>query len=337
MSARKQPLQVIITTAGYLIEGPCHAFQRDVEKVLSGSVEHEHIFGAIYTIDDGDDWSSEEALAKANPNWGVSVNPDDIRLKVKEALASPREQAKVKTKHANVWVNAKSGWMNMEAWRRCADASLQPEQFAGESCYMGFDLSQTTDITSRAKLFIRDIDGEDHYYIFGDHYLPRDTADLPEKKHYRDWEAEGWLHVTPGNVIDYRFIERDIVADSAQFDTREIGFDKYNATDLVTRLMEDHGLPMIEVPQTTASLSEPMKLFESLVLAGRIHHNGDPVLTYGVSNVVAFEDWAGNIRPGKERGETKFAPKIDPFSAALNALHRAMKRGGRVETSITFL
>lgn len=325
MGARLQPLQLIITTAGYTIGGPCHSMQRDVEQMLEGTIELEHTFGIVYTVDRGDDWTSDAALVKANPNYGVSVYKKYLEEQLADALSSARKQAVFKTKHLNIWVNAKSGWMNMELWNRLADPSLHEDLFAGESAWLGLDLASVWDIASKAKIFVRVIDGLEHYYIFTRNFLPERTVDLPEKRHYQEWAAEGHLVVTPGEIIDHDYIERDIVADSAAHQVEDIGFDKYNATDLVKRLGETHGLTCTEVPQTIEHFNQPMKWLEGLVLSGRIHHDGNKVLAFAMSNVIALEDGNGNIKPTKERGEIGLAKKIDPAVAAMMAIARRMK------------
>jgi phage terminase large subunit-like protein len=329
MGAREQPLMLVITTAGSNIAGPCHALQGDVQKVLNGVVENDELFGIVYTIDEGDDWTSEAALRKANPNYDVSVGADFLASRQREAVQNSRKQSIFKTKHLNVWVQARDAWMNMEWWNRQADPDLSLDQFKGEECVVGLDLSAKLDLASTAKVFKRVIDGSEHFYVFGRHYLPETTAEDPEKQHYTAWVADGHLIATDGEVTDFAAIEADLGDDIGCFQVAEIAYDPWGATQLAQRLQAEHGATVVEFPQNTKNLSEPMKWAEALVKDGRLHHDGDPVLTWAVSNVTAKEDANENVFPRKERAENK----IDPAVAMIMALGRAMAQQGSVSGS----
>ena len=135
----------------------------------------------------------------------------------------------------------------------------------------------------------------------------------------------GRLIVTPGNVIDFRWIEADLNDLSSRFAVQAVAFDPFQATQLSTRMMSE-GLPMIEVRPTVLNFSEPMKTLEALVLQKKLVHDGDPVLAWMVSNVVAHLDAKDNIYPRKERAENK----IDGIVALIMALSRAIKPGDSV-------
>lgn len=319
MGARQQPLQFVITTAGGDVSGPCYALQSDVQKVLEGTIQDEELFGIVYTIDEDDDWTSDEALRKANPNYGISVDGEFLRARQQEALRSSRRQTVVKTKHLNVWVSARNAWMNMQAWNALAYAPPE-EEFDGETCWAALDLASKIDLTAQVRVYKRiDEDGEEHYYAYATHYLPEARVEDPEARHYQGWVADGHLVATDGAVIDYERVEEDVaeLADRAQL--AELAYDPWGATQLAQRLADEHGINIIEVTQTVQNLSEPMKWLEGLVLAGRLHHTGDPVLTWSISNVVARVDAKDNIFPRKERPEAK----IDPAVALIMAVGRA--------------
>jgi phage terminase large subunit-like protein len=319
MGAREQPMLFVITTSGTNLESPCFAMEQDAKKVLDGVAEDEQLFAIVYTIDaDVDDWTSEAALRKANPNYDVSVSGEFLKGQIAEALRSPRKQNIVKTKHLDVWCNAREAWMNMQAWNACADAPAQ-ETFAGEPAWLAFDLSSKLDLTAKATIHARDVGGVRHYYGFVRSYLPEDTASDPTKQHYAEWLQTGRLVATEGSVVDYRVIGDEVRDDARAFRLQACAYDPWNAQQLATELLED-GIPMVEVPQRVSHLSEPMKELEALVIAGRFHHDGNPVLTWAVSNVVSREDPNGNVFPRKERPEGK----IDPAVALINAIGRAI-------------
>jgi len=305
MGAREQPLMWVITTAGDNISGPCYALHQDVERILDGSMENDQLFGIIYGIDEDDDWKTEEALRKANPNYGVSLDPVWLREKAWEAQKSSRKQGTFKTKHCNVWLQARSGWMNMEAWNSCSDPELMDERFEGEPAWVGIDLSSKIDITSNLKLFRRqEEDGEDHYYLFGRHYLPETRVEHPDRRHYQGWVTDGHLIATPGDVIDHRIIREDVFADAERFRIVTLGYDPYGATQLAVSLQEA-GITVLEIPQTVKYLSDPMKWVEALIMAGRLHHDGNPVMNWMMSNVTARVDANDNVFPRKDQNENK--------------------------------
>jgi len=318
MGARSQPLLWAITTAGFDRSGICYEERSYISKVLDRVIEDEEYFGVIYTIDDADDWADPASWQKANPNWGVSVKPEAIEREARKALQMASAQNNFLTKHLNVWVNADTAWMDMRAWDACADPSLSLDDFAGEECVLGLDLASKVDIADKIRLFQRG----DTYYLFAEHYLPERAVDAAVNSQYDGWRREGWLTVTEGEVTDYDVIEDGIRADCTRFAVSEVAFDPFQATQLSGHLLAE-GVPMVEMRPTVLNFSEPMKQLEALVLTGKIRHQGDPVLTWMISNVVCHRDAKDNIYPRKERPEMK----IDGVVAAIMALGRAMVRG----------
>lgn len=316
---RAQSLLWVITTAGSNRSGICYEVRGFVIKVLAGVAKDESQFGIVYGLDEEDDWTTEEALIKANPNWGVSVMPEVLLPLQAKAMTMPSAANNFKTKHLNEWVNADTAWMDMRAWDACKDTTLDPEQFAGEQTYVALDLASKVDIAAKIALHERTIDGKTHYYVFGQYYLPRDTVERGENSQYQGWEHMELLTVTDGAVIDFDVIEQDLLADCSRFEVREVPYDPFQATQLSTR-MAAQGVPMVEMRPTVLNFSEPMKQLEALVLQGRLHHNGDPVLAWMTSNVVAHMDAKDNIYPRKERPENK----IDGVVALIMALGRAL-------------
>lgn len=318
MGAREQPLLWVITTAGADTAGPCYALRQEVLQVLEGHVENDELWGVVYTLDEGDDWSDPAVLAKANPNIDVSVSGEFLAQQQRDAVNDARKQSTFKTKHLNVWVGAAAPFFNAEKWAHLADAPPL-EEFRGEPCFVGLDLASKSDLCCSVKVFRRELEGSSHYYVFPRFYVPAAAIDAPENRHYLDWSARELLVATPGNITDYDYIEGELVEDAEHFSVAEVGYDPYNATQLATRL-GNAGLTMVEVPQTTRNLSEPMKEIDALVRDGRIHHDGNPVMAWCVANVTAQVDRNENVFPRKERHENK----IDGAVALIVAMSRAM-------------
>ncbi len=319
MGARSQPLLIVITTAGSNIGGPCYTHQVELQKILEGVVVDERRFGIVYTIDAGDDWTDPAVLYKANPNLGVSIDPEKLIADQAEAMRDPRKQAVFKTKHLNVWVNAASPWLNLENLQRCGDASLREADFRGETCWAGLDLASKNDIASKAKVFRRTVDGEDHYYLFTRNWLPQAAVARPENEHYRAWVVQQHLVQTPGNMIHLRQIQEDVEADADLHRVAEVAMDAWGSREIAPGLQES-GFTVIDVPMTVRNLSEPMKLIAALIDAGRFHHDGNLATLWMFSNVEVFEDRNGNIFPRKSSAEKK----IDAAVGAILAVGRAM-------------
>lgn len=321
MGARDQPLLVEITTAGYNIAGPCFDQEQDAKKVLEGALEQDELFAIIYTVDEEDAWDDPKALRKANPNMGISVDPDYLLSQQRQAVQSAAKQTRFKTKHLNIWCSAKTAWMNMIEWGKCADLTLRREQFIGEKNWKALDLASRSDICADVDCFVRQIDGKTHYYLFGKYALPETAVESSTKfkNSYMKWVIEGFLDQHDGAEIDFAIVRDLVLADMDVYAPEEVVFDPWRAAQLAQELMKD-GAVAVEFRQTVQNMSLPMKELESAVKAGRLHHDGNPVLTWMMSNVVAKLDAKDNIYPRKEKQENK----IDGVVAAIMAVARAM-------------
>ena len=319
--SREQPLLWIITTAGSNRAGICYEQHMYLVKILQKQAVDDTFFGIIYTLDDGDTWHDESVWVKANPNLNISAKLEDLQSKCAKAKVMPSAQNNFKTKHLNIWVNVDNAWMNMQEWEACADETLTVDQFAGDSCIVALDLASKVDIAARIQLFTKKIDGELHYYVFGKYYLPLDTIRTQGNDMYSGWVEDGLLVATPGNIIDFDYIEEDLRTLSSDYQVEEVPYDPFQATQLSTRMMAE-GFPMVEMRPTVLNFSEPMKELEALVLDKRIHHNGDKVLEWMMSNVVAHYDVKENIYPRKEVNNS--ANKIDGVVALIMALGRSI-------------
>ena len=314
--ARSQPLLWLITTAGSNRAGICYEQRTYLTKILDRVQDDDTYFGIIYTIDDTDDWTDPQIWEKANPNYGVSVYPDDIARLCKKAMQMPSAQNNFLTKRLNVWVNADEAWMNMREWEKCADFKLSIDRFKKQKCWVALDLASKIDIAVMVLLFEED----NHYYAFCNYYLPEEAIENTTNSQYSGWVRSGRITETPGVMTDFGYIEDDLLKIKSEYQILDVAYDPFQATQFSTR-MEKEGFEMIEIGATVKNFSEPMKEFEAIVLDGRFHFDGDPVLTWMVSNVVCHLDKKDNIYPNKERPENK----IDGVVAILMALNRAIR------------
>ncbi len=327
MMAREQPLDLVISTAGVDSESPCHELQEDLKKVLDKTFVNDRLFGVVYTIDDPEKWNTIEAVQEANPNFGVSVLADKITADLLAAIQRANRQNAFKVKNLNIWVNAREAWMNMEKWKACADPSLSIEEFLHDPCYEGFDLGARIDLTSRCKIFVRWKDGFRHYFLFARHYVPLDRANDGEHQHYERWVEKEKIVGHPGPEIQLAFVQKEVEADVERFNYARLGFDQHQAMQMQQELklrlgQDDLGQDkVIDVPQTWKYLDPVMKEIEAAVYSRRLHHDGDPVLQWGIGNVIVKPDANENVFPRKEENRIS---KIDPASALFSGFYPAL-------------
>ena len=323
MGAREQPMMLYITTAGADMGGPCYAKRDDIIKILKGTVEDDSIFGIIYTLDEDDEWDTVEAQKKANPNYGISVDADFLKGQLAQARRSATKQSSYKTKHLNLWVGAKAAWMNMLAFQACRKKALKLEDFKGKRCYIGIDLASKVNIASMAILFPPENGGK--WAAFCKHYIPEDVVNDGGNTRYKAWHADGWIEATPGNVIDYSYIEDDLKELRSLFEIVEVPYDPFQATQFSIRMLEE-GFPMVEYGATVKNFSEPMKELEALIIKREMEFSMDAVLMWMFGNVVARIDKKDNIFPNKEREENN----IDGVVAIIMALGRSITHDGPI-------
>ncbi|AEO73834.1 terminase large subunit [Pseudomonas aeruginosa] len=334
MGARRQPLMFIITTAGANIEGPCYDKRRQAIEMLSGVVPDDELFAWIWTLDEGDDWTDPKNLAKANPNIGVSVYREYLESQLARAIRSARFTNTFKTKHLNIWVSAKTGFFNMALWKACEDKSLTLEQFAGEECVLSFDLARKLDMNSMARLFWRDIDGRRHYYCVSPRFwVPEDRVYDEDNKRmaerFQAWLNTGHLYATAGAEVDYREILAEALEANEANPVRESPIDPFGATGMSHEL-DDEGLTPVVITQNYTNMSSPMKELEAAIASGRFHHDGNPIMTWCIGNVIG-KFLPGNddvVRPIKQ-GEDN---KIDGAVALIMAIGRVVAQEPPEET-----
>lgn len=322
--AREQSLLWSITTSGSDRAGICYERRTHVTKMLGGQLPDPTMFGIIYTIDERDDPLDPATWPKANPNWLVSVLQDDMEAAARKAAGMPSAMANFLTKRMNVWVNADSAWMDMVAWDHCADKTLTVEKLKHLPCYLPQDLASKVDVAASPYLFY---DREaDHYYLISRFYLPERAVEQAANSQYDGWRRSKHLIVTDGEVIDFDLIEDNIRADVCNLDVQEVPYDPWQATQMANQLLKE-GAPMVEYRQTVATMSEPMKTMQALVLSGKFTHDGNPMMDWMVSNVICHLDAKDNIYPRKERPENK----IDGPVAVIMGIGRILATQGNTQ------
>lgn len=325
MGARRQPMMFTITTAGFNIEGPCYDLRSRVQEMLLGNVPDDELFGWIWTIDEGDDWTDPNVLAKANPNFNVSVYADFLQSQQTKAINNASRQNAFKTKHLNVWVSARSAFFNMEQWKARANPDLKIEDFATTPCVMPIDLASKIDIAARINLFYwKDDNGLLQYRCISPwFYLPEETVYSGDEKQviqrYQKWMNQGLLEVHTGAENNFSLIADDLIADAGKVPLSEVPYDEWGGFQ-VAQTIEEAGYDTVKIPKTVKTFSPAMRELEAALKSGRFQHDGNPVLAWMMGNVISREDGNGNVFPRKENNHKK----IDGAVALLMGISRAM-------------
>nr|WP_314623624.1 terminase TerL endonuclease subunit [uncultured Noviherbaspirillum sp.] len=314
--ARRQPLTVAITTAGYDRNSLCYELYDYAVKVRDDIIKDEAFLPVIYEAGKNDDWTQPTTWRKAHPGLGVSVKEEYFAAECAKAQQLPGYENTFKRLLLNIWTEQNTRWLPMETWDRCA---ADMPDLTGRLCFAGLDLASTTDIAALVLAF--PIGGLVHFLPF--FFVPAEGIKRRSDRDrvpYVDWVRQGHIIATEGNVIDYDVIRAKINDLSEQYQIKEIAIDRWNATQLSTQLTGD-GFEMVGYGQGFASMSAPTKELERRVLAQEINHGHNPVLRWMASNVSIKQDPAGNMKPDK----SKSTERIDGIVAALMSLGRVME------------
>lgn len=308
---RENPMAVIITTAGFDRLGVCYQYREMCTEVVSGLKEDDTLFIAIYCLDKEDDWKDEAVWVKSNPNLGVTVQPKYIKTQVKKAINTPSDEVSIKTKNLNIWCDAEKIWIK-DDYILTASANVNLEDYSGLDCFIGVDLSSTSDLTAFSVM----IPTTENMVWKTYYFLPE--AALTEKRFkelYGEWARQGALFITPGNVVDYDFILNKIMEIGQILNIVTIGYDSWNATQFVINCTEK-GLPMEPYSQSIGNFNKPTKELERLLLSGVAVIDNNIITRHCFRNVVMARDKNGNTKPSKQFEEKK----IDGVIAMIEAL-----------------
>lgn len=317
--ARDNPMHYQITTAGDDLESPCGRQHDYICKILDGVLDDEAtraVFGFIASADPGDDWQAEETWRKANPQYGISVLPEDMLKRALEAKNIPSKAAEFRQKRLNEWINATTLCLSVDGWRD-GQTSWLPEEMAHESCYIGIDLASLLDLCCLSIVF-PPAGTRTAWRIIQHIWTPADT--LVDRAHrdrapYGIWRDKGWLIASPGQRIDHQLLRPVLRAAREQFNVERIGFDPWHADTLIDQLVNEDGFKeeqVLAVPQTFAGMSGACLLMQAEIASGNVDARGCPVTAWSVSNVVANRDGKDNLMFAKGKSRGRIDPVIAP-------------------------
>lgn len=322
-AARKEPLWWIITTAGddpdrHSIGWEVHEYAR---KLIDGDINDPIWYAKIYGAAEDDDIFDETIWYKANPSLGHTIEIEKVR---QEAVGARNDEAKEKLfrwLRLNQWVALKAvSWLPLTLW----DTSIgewNPSELVSKKCYIGLDLSSTVDLTAAALLFPPQDDFDDWRVMF-EAWIPEDKMkERIARDHvpYDRWVKDKYLNATPGDAVDYDFVEAKIKALAKQYQVKYLCTDPWNSRMLTQRLSKADIKPL-EVPQTMAGMSPGMKEFERLMRTGQLTHEKNPVARWCFGNIAVAIDGNENMKPMKDRSRDR----IDVIVALINAINIAI-------------
>lgn len=326
--ARKQPLEIYMTTAGTDTDSIGYQVYRYAKDVAAGLIKDPTFFPVIYEADDQDDWTKEETWKKANPNYGISVFAEYFKRKVIECSGNPALLASFLRLHCNRWSNDHAKLISPRTWAKCRSNLTIPD-LVGRECWGGQDLASTMDLASIALVFPLDRG----WAAIMRYWCPDETMKKrteQERERWYPWLQAGHIRKTPGGRIDYAAIRKEWNDLRKIYNIREIGTDPWNALQLAGQLENEDKFKVVAVPQTMSHMSDATKEFLACVNDHSFEHFGNPVLGWNAANLVIMEDTKENQMPNKKAAKDK----IDGVVAVMIAMARSLRCGKKVQQSV---
>lgn len=314
-SARRQPLLVMITTAGTVRECIFDDMYNHACAVADGAITDDTFLPILYELDRRDEWMEPGAWMKANPSLGAIKKNDDLTIKVQRAKQNPVELSGVLCKEFNIRETVQFAWLSLDAIN-CTD-TFDMEEFRGAYCIGGVDLSITTDLTCASLLMMKR--GSDRKYIAQMYWLPADSLQERVKRDkipYDKWFERGLLRLCAGNSISYSDVTQWFVDMVKQYELFPawVYYDSYSARYFVEE-MQMQGFNMVRCIQGAKTLSLPMQMLGTDLQAHRVNYNNNPILKWCLTNTGIQTDRNGNIVPVKNQSPKQ---RIDGTAALLD-------------------
>lgn len=321
--ARRQPLIFEITTAGSDQDTVCWDHHFYSTQILEGIIEADTWFTFIASIDEGDDWKDPVTWAKANPSLGVSVKLDDLQRKADKAEQLPADQNSFRRLHLNEWTQQTTRWIDVALWDANSGGKEIPD-LSGREFYAGLDLSSVSDITAWVMVFPGE--NPEDLEIRCRFWCPKSRLSDPTNRYrdqYQVWANQGYLEVTPGEAVEYKFAKKRILEDAAKYKLVDVNVDRLFQGYSLSQELEDEGLKIFGMGQGFLGMAVPMREFERRLLEHRLRHHGNPVLRFMAAGVAVRKDPSDNMKVDKAASQCK----VDGIVALVMAIDRAMRHG----------
>lgn len=326
--ARSQPIWWVITTAGDDPDRQSIGWEQHdyAMQLLSGDRKDPTWYPVIFSYD-GDDIYKEKNWKKANPSLGTTIQIESVREAALKAKIKPADERLFRWLRLNQWITTKlTTWLPVDLFDATVGDWNQMD-LIGCECYLGVDLSSTTDLTSLCLLFPPQGSFTDWRVLWWS-YIPRDGMQERierDKLKYDQYEREGWIIVTEGNTVDYTVIEEKILELAKTYNIKEVDADMHFAAMLMQRLAKKD-LTIVDIPQTFLNMTTPIDALEKLFRDKKISHLNDQVARWAFGNASIAKNGNGNMKFVKEhKGKSVVRTKrIDPIVSLANAMSRAV-------------
>lgn len=320
--AIENPLAIGISTAGFHVGEayPLYNQWSYCTRILTGILEDDTWFSALYQLDEEDDWREEKNWIKANPSLGQTVGYEYMRDQIRSAVNTPSNEVSIRTKNLNQWMQSSNIWISHD-YIQSVMSKVDLSELINEESFGGCDLSVVCDLTSHSICIPPNPDRSVHpdKFIFKTWlYIPEEALETSSnKEYYKEWIRRGWAYKTAGNVVDYEHILKDQLEVTKQLYMIDYGYDSYNATSWAISA-ENAGLPLSAFSQTLGNFNKPTKFFEMLVRSKKCIIDSNPAVDWCFGNVELMWDHQENCKPTKANGDKN--NKIDPVISMLEAL-----------------
>lgn len=320
MVLREQPLLFYSTTRGYHPYGPLAEREEYYWNVITEKWDDDTILPLIFSMDEGDDWLDQNNWIKSNPGMAHGLPSAEV-LEIEQSKAIKKGGAELvscRTKNFNIWERSSNPFVDFDAWNKGRDP-IDEYKLRGRECFMAFDIGRTDDLSCLGTLFPPQ--GNEKKFIFTMKlYMPEDVVTRRSDQHkvpYRQWINNDYIKMSPGNYTDTSVIETDVYTALEEYDVQKIGADKAFALELINKLAVK-GAPVIEYPQTFATMNAPILFIQKIVNQGLLHHGNIPPLNWMLSNVDLRRDSGGRVMfdksdriTGQGRQAVRTKKKID--------------------------
>ncbi|SHH86842.1 terminase large subunit [Desulfosporosinus lacus] len=324
-AARKEPLWWVITTAGDDPDRKSIGWEihDQAQKIIDGELVDPSWYAKIYSAPENADIYDEELWHKINPSLGITIDIDSVRREAIAAQNSESSERLFRWLRLNQWISLKRiGWLPLTLWDSTV-GKWSKADLVGKKCYPGLDLASTIDLTGLALVFPPQ-EGIPDWRVLIEGWIPEDKMKERVQRDgvpYDRWVKNGFLHATPGNAVDYDFVEARIMTLSKQYSFQTGGTDPWNSRTLTQRLGKED-VQFIEVVQNMAGMSPAMKEIERLLRSNQFSHEDNPLARWCFGNVITAVDGNENIKPMKNKSKDR----IDVIVAWINAMAVAIRQ-----------
>jgi len=295
--ARLDPITLMITTAGTLVDSFCNTMVENCKAILRGEAKDDSMFVLLYCLDEDDDYNDRGLWIKANPSLGEIVTIEYLEQEYQKTINIPSLLPNFLTKHLNIFTGGSEVWIAEEKLQR-ANVPYFVKRVEKQDIYLGLDLSSTRDLTSLVGV----LEEDNIFDAIPWFWLPNNSEMLFRKGgvNLMNWIRDGYIYHCQTETIDYDLIYDQIVQIDQEYNIVALGYDPYNS-DLILPRLVDYGINTYKFPQTAPAFNFPLKYLEKMILEKQMSFGEDPVLLWNFRNVVLYIDGNNNIKIMKNK------------------------------------